>query len=92
MEDFNRVKIGEIHDDREFYNAVREYTNNVWQWRAHIDDDYESEPTPDELIEMLSERIQWVKAHKTAVNRYLRKRSGPTWFRVIEGSAEKNSA
>ena len=58
------MKTSEIHDDREFYQAVHEYTTKVWHWGAHIDDDYDNEPTPDELIEMLNERIEWVKDHK----------------------------
>ncbi len=81
------MKLNEIHNDREFYEAVREYTSKVWTWHAHIDDYQEVEPTPDELIEILEERVAWVKAHKRVVDRYLRKRSGPTWIRVIEGSS-----
>ena len=42
--------------------------------------------TPDELIEMLNERIEWVKEHKRSVDKYLRKRGGPNWVRVIDGS------
>lgn len=80
------MKTSEIHDDREFYQAVHEYTTKVWHWGAHIDDDYDNEPTPDELIEMLNERIEWVKEHKRSVDKYLRKRGGPNWVRVIDGS------
>ena len=53
------------------------------------DEDEDSECTPDELIGLLEERIRWVEAHKRAVDRYLRKRNGPTWVRVIEGSKSK---
>lgn len=81
------MKVSEICDEREFYAAVREYTSNVWQWGAHLDDQYEAEPTPDELIDILTERVRWVKAHKDAVDHYLQKRSAPpTWVRVIDGS------
>ena len=80
------MKTSEIHDDREFYQAVHEYTTKVWNWGAHIDDDYDNEPTPDELIGMLNERIEWVKEHKRSVDKYLRKRGGPNWVRVIDGS------
>lgn len=79
------MQVDEIHDEREFYEAVIEYSNKVWQWSAHIDDDFECPPTPDELIEMLQERIAWVQQHKKAVDKYLRKRNGPTWVRVIDG-------
>ena len=80
------MKTSEIHDDREFYQAVHEYTTKVWNWGAHVDDDYDNEPTPDELIGMLNERIEWVKEHKRSVDKYLRKRGGPNWVRVIDGS------
>lgn len=80
------MKSREIRDEREFYRAVNEYTGKVWSWSAHCDDDLEIEPTPDELIAILEERIRWVKEHKERVERYLRKRSGPAWVRVIEGS------
>jgi len=80
------VECREIRDERDFYKAVNEYTGKVWSWGAHCDDDFETEPTPDELIAILEERIRWVKEHKALVERYLRKRSGPAWVRVIEGS------
>ena len=80
------MKVGEIRDERDFYEAVREYTNKVWQWGAHLDEDYKIEPTPDELIEVLKNRVKWVEAHKVAVDTYLRKRRSPTWVRVIDGS------
>jgi len=76
----------EIRDERELYRAVNEYTGKVWSWGAHCDGDMEVEPTPDELIEILEERIRWVKEHKAVVERYLRKRERPAWARVIEGS------
>lgn len=80
------MKVTEIHDDREFYEAVHEYATKVWDWRAHVDDDCDIEPTPDEFIAILERRIEWVKEHKRIVDRYLRKRNGPTWVRVIDGS------
>jgi len=86
------VTTDEIHNDQEFYKAVREYTDKIWQWGAHIDEDFSEDPAPDELIRMLEERIAWVKAHKKAVDRYLRKRNGPTWVRVIEGNNSDSAA
>ena len=80
------MKVSEIRDERDFYEAIRKYTSKVWQWGAHHEDSYDIEPTPDELIEILKERVRWVEAHKDAVDAYLRKRQGPTWVRVIEGS------
>ncbi len=80
------MKTSEINDDRQFYKAVHEYTHKVWRWGMHVDDDYDIEPTPDELIAMLNERIEWVKDHQRAVEKYLRKRGGPNWVRVIDGS------
>ena len=79
----------DIQDEKDFYHAIRNYTNKIWEWRAHLSDDFEDEPTPDELIEILTERIEWVEAHKSAVEKYLRKRQGATWFRVIEGSRQR---
>jgi hypothetical protein len=87
-EDGCGVKRGKISDDREFYKAVRDYTSNVWGWGAHRDDDYEYDPTPDELITLLNERIEWVREHQREVDKYLRRRAGPTWVRVIEGSGQ----
>ena len=81
------MKMPEIHDDRAFYEAVHEYANKVWDWRAHVDDDYATEPTPDEFIAILEQRIEWVKEHKRIVDQYLRRRNRPTWFRVIDGSS-----
>lgn len=81
----------EIRDDREFYEAVREYTSRLWEWGAIRHGEDESERTPDELIELLNKRIAWVQAHKKAVDHYLRRRSGPTWVRVIDGSSVEPS-
>ena len=80
------MKFKEIQDDREFYKAVHEYSSKVWNWRAHLDDNCEVEPTPEELIMILEARIIWVKEHKRTVDKYLRKRTGRTWARVIDGS------
>ena len=80
------MKMDEIRNEREFYQAVRDYSSRVWAWGAMIDDDYDSEITPDELLELLEERIEWVKAHKRAVDRYLQRQGGMRWLRVIEGS------
>lgn len=84
-----RVKVSEIRDDREFYEAVNDYTNRLWQWGAFGDEDFDSTPTPDELIELLNERIEWVKEHKKAVDKYCRKRASVTWFRVIDGAGNQ---
>lgn len=81
------MKVYEIRNEREFYQAVRDYSSRVWQWGASMDDDFDSEMTPDELLELLEERIKWVKAHKEAVDRYLQRQGGMRWVRVIEGSA-----
>jgi len=54
-----------------------------------MDDDCEDLPTPDELIEILYQRIAWVKEHKKAVDNYCRKRGGVTWFRVINGNGRQ---
>ena len=75
----------EIKDDKALYQAVTEYASKVWEWKGYTDDDFDGEPTPDEFIEILEERIKWLKEHKRVVDRYMRKRNGPTWFRVIEG-------
>lgn len=83
------MKVSKIHDERELYEAVSEYSSKIWQWGAHMDDDFEMQPTPDELIDMLIKRIEWVKAHKKAVDEYCRKRSGPTWVRVIDGTGKQ---
>jgi len=82
------VEVKEIRDERDLYQAVREYAANVWRWGvAEIDE--EAEPTPDEFIEILTERIEWVKAHAAAVDRYLRRRSGRTRVRLVDGSREE---
>lgn len=80
------MKVHEIHNDRELYEAVRDYTSKVLHWGGYADDDYDHEPAPDELIALLEERIAWVKAHKEAVECYLNRRSGPHWVRVIDGA------
>lgn len=80
------MEVHEIHDEREFYEAIRDYTRKAWQWVGFGDDDADTDCTPDELIDLLYERIHWVEAHKRAVDRYLRRRQGPTWVRVIDGS------
>jgi len=80
------VAVKEIEDDRQFYQAVREYANRIWEWRGYGDDECGDDPTPEEFIELLEERIEWLRDHKRAVDRYLRKRSGPTWIRVIDGT------
>ncbi len=54
-----------------------------------MDDDCENQPTPDELIEILNERIEWVQKHKKAVDHYCRKRGGAKWFRVIDGNGKQ---
>jgi len=84
--------VKEIEDDRQFYQAVSEYTNKLWEWRGFLDDDCDVDPTPDEFIELLEERIEWIKNHKRAVDRYLRKRAGPTWFRVIDGTGTDSAS
>ena len=84
--DCNRVNVSEIHDDRELYEAVSDYSNRIWRWGAHLDDDADVQPTPDELIEILNERIEWVKEHKKAVDKYCQKRGRTKWFRVIDGT------
>ena len=85
------MKVSEIHDERELYEAVSDYSSKIWEWRAHIDDDFERQPTPDELIAMLNERIEWVKEHKKAVDKYFRKRGSVKWFRVIDGTGKQAS-
>ena len=83
--DFGIVTVSEIRNDRELYEAMNEYTSRIWRWGAHVDDDCDSQPTPDELIDILNERLQWVMDHKRAVEKYLQTR-GPRWVRVIDGS------
>lgn len=86
IEGCSNMKAIQISNDKQFYQAVMDYSSNVWQWRGHDDDDFENDPTPDELIQILSERIEWIRQHKSAVEKYLLKRRGPTWVRVIDGS------
>jgi len=83
------VNVSEIHDERELYEAISDYSRKIWRWEAHMDDDCEDLPTPDELIEILYQRIAWVKEHKKAVDNYCRKRGGVTWFRVINGNGRQ---
>lgn len=90
MEDYGSVKVNEIRNEREFYRAVRDYSSRVWQWGAPFDEDFDCEMTPDELVEVLEERIQWVKAHKKAVERYLQKQGGSRWLRVVGGSVTES--
>ena len=92
VNDKRRVTVKEIKDDRQFYQAVKEYTNKIWEWRGFGDEDFDGEPTPDEFIQILEERIEWIRAHKKAVDRYLRKRNGPTWVRVIDGAGSKSAS
>ena len=80
------MKVDEIRNEREFYEAVRDYSGKAWQWGACLDDDIDGELMPDELLALLEERIQWVKAHKKAVNRYLEKQGGQRWLRVFDGA------
>lgn len=83
------MKVDEIRNERELYEAVRDYTSKVWHWGGYTDDDDDNEPAPDELIAVLEQRIAWVKAHKEAVESYLNRRCGPHWVRVIDGSGAK---
>lgn len=87
-EEGGTVKFREIKDERDFYKAVHQYSMKIWSWGAHIDGDWDEEPTPDELIKMLEERIAWVKAHQRAVDKYLKKRHGRGWVRVFDGAAD----
>ena len=80
------MKIDPICNDRELYQAVHEYMSNVWRWGGDTDGEFGSEPSPDDLITLLESRIAWVKAHKEAIERYLNRRCGPHWVRVIDGS------
>lgn len=82
------MEVKEIRDERDLYRAVREYAANVWRWGA-AEIDEEHEPTPEEFIEILTERIEWVKAHSAAVDRYLRRRIGRTRIRIVDGSREE---
>jgi len=85
------VDVSKIEDERQFYQAVSEYAAKVWDWNAHVDVDFENDPTPDEFIAIPENRIEWIKAHKSAVYRYFRKRNGPTWVRIIDGSGSKRA-
>lgn len=80
------MKVPEIRNDREFYEAVHQYANKALVWRVHANDRYETDPTPDQFIAILEQRIEWVKEHQRVVESYLRRRNGPTWMRVIDGS------
>ena len=51
------MKVDEIRNEREFYEAVRDYSSKVWQWGATVDDDCDSEPMPDELLELLFDEL-----------------------------------
>lgn len=82
------MKVKEIRDEREFYQAVRDYASRAWQWGV-ADIDEEFEPTPEELIKILTERIEWVRAHKAAVDRYLRRRVVRARVRVLDGSIDE---
>ena len=86
QEDCGSVKVNEIRNERELYQAVSEYSSNVWQWGGYCAEGFDGEPAPDELIAILESRIAWVKAHKDAVDHYLNRRCGPHWVRVIDGS------
>ena len=83
------MEVSKIEDERQFYQAVSEYARKVWDWNAHVDDDFENEPTPYEFIAVLEKRIERIKAHKYAADRYLRKRNGPSRVRVIDGAGTK---
>lgn len=84
------MKIPEIRNDNDFYRMVQAYTRKFWQWGVGLDDDVDNddceEPTPDEMIRILQSRIEWVQSYSAAVDKYLQRRSGPKWFRVVEGS------
>ena len=80
------MRVHEIRSQREFYDAIHDYSRKVWHWGAEDQGEDGNEPTPDELLELLEQRIEWVKAHKKAVDTYFRKLHGPTWVRVIDGS------
>jgi hypothetical protein len=75
----------EINDEEEFYAAVMLFAHKTIFWSVRAGG---QTPTPDDVIDMLNERIEWVQRHKRAVERYLRRRNGPTWVRVIEGSQD----
>lgn len=85
------MELKEIKDERELYRAVHEYSSRIWSWGAHLDEDWNKEPTPDELIAILQERIEWVKAHQRAIDRYLRRMRGPGWVRVFDGPRADSS-
>lgn len=77
----------EINDEDDFYAAISQYANKTIFWNVRRGG---SPPTPDDVIEILNDRIEWVEQHKRAVERYLRRRNGPMWVRVIEGSGDKS--
>ncbi len=81
---FKAVDVPKIENERDFYKAISEYTEKTCSWQSWYEDDYIREATPDEMIELLQSRVEWLKAHKRAVDRYLRKQAGPHWVRVYE--------
>lgn len=87
------VKIPEIRNDNDFYQSVYAYTRKFWQWGVEFDEDVDGnvceQPTPDEMIRILQSRIEWVKAYSASVDKYLQRRNGPKWFRVVEGSRKQ---
>lgn len=82
------MKVPKIRNDRDLYRAMSDYSSRVWEWHAHLDEDFETEPAPEELIQLLKDRIDWVRDHEAAVNRYLLKRNRAMWYKVIDGSGE----
>lgn len=76
----------EINDEEAFYAAVSRFATMAMIWNIRRTG---NTATPDEVIEILNERIEWVEQHKRAVEKYLRRRKGPTWVRVIEGSGDE---
>lgn len=90
---YSAVKIPEIRNDHDFYQTVHAYTRKSWQWGIGVDEDIDGddceEPTPDEMIRILQSRIEWVKSYSASIDKYLQRRNGPKWFRVVEGSRKK---
>lgn len=84
-----RKAVGEIQDEKEFYAAVSEYIDKSWHWGVNCDEEGVYEPAPQQLIEILNKRIEWVKAHSAAVDKYLRHRNGPSWYRVYDGALKE---
>jgi hypothetical protein len=81
-----RKAVKEIRDENELYAAMSEYIEKSWHWGIDCYEDGVNEPAPQQLIEILNKRIEWVKAHSAAVEKYLRRRNGPTWYYVIDGT------